>query len=176
MAPVADRPGTWIAAAGTGICLLAPEGSTTWLARPEAAAPLPMRMNDATADPCGRFWAGSMSYEADEGVGALYRVDHDGTVVRVLDGITVPNGPAFTADGRTMYLADSARGIIRRFPVDPVTARLGAPEAFVTVDEGSPDGMVVDVEGAVWVAVWGTGEVRRYLPDEGEPTMSRDTR
>jgi sugar lactone lactonase YvrE len=165
VAPVADRPGTWIAAAGTGICLLAPDGSTTWLARPEAAAPLPMRMNDATADPSGRFWAGSMAYEADEGAGALYRVDHDGTVVRVLDGITVPNGPAFTADGRTMYLADSARGIIRRFPVDPVTARLGAPEAFVTMDEGSPDGMVVDVEGAVWVAVWGTGEVRRYLPD-----------
>ncbi|WP_369250394.1 SMP-30/gluconolactonase/LRE family protein [Streptomyces sp. R41] len=165
VAPVADRPGTWIAAAGTGICLLAPDGSTTWLARPEAAAALPMRMNDATADPSGRFWAGSMAYGADEGAGALYRVDHDGTVVRVLDGITVPNGPAFTADGRTMYLADSARGIIRRYSVDPVTARLGAPEAFVTVDEGSPDGMVVDVEGAVWVAVWGTGEVRRYLPD-----------
>lgn len=165
VAPVADAPGTWIAAAGTGICLLAPDGSPRWLAQPDADAARPMRMNDATTDPVGRFWAGSMSYDADEGAGSLYRVDHDGTVTRVLDDITVPNGPAFTADGATMYLADSARGVIRRYPVDPATAELGPPEVFVTVDDGSPDGMVVDVEGALWVAVWGTGSVRRYLPD-----------
>ena len=165
VAPVAGRPGTWIAAAGTGICLLAPDGSTDWLARPEDDAPLPMRMNDATADPAGRFWAGSMAYGADEGAGSLYRVDHDGTVSRVLDGISVPNGPVFTADGTGMYLADSGRGIVRRYPVEPATGDLGDPETFVTVDEGSPDGMAVDREGAVWMAVWGTGTVRRYLPD-----------
>ncbi|MGY6019178.1 SMP-30/gluconolactonase/LRE family protein [Streptomyces spinosirectus] len=165
VAPVAGRPGTWIAAAGTGICLLAPDGTPSRPARPEDGAPLPMRMNDAAADPSGRFWAGSMAYDADEGAGSLYRVDHDGTVSRVLDGITVPNGPAFTADGTAMYLADSARGIVRRYPVDPETGELGAPEPFVTVDDGSPDGMTVDVEGAVWIAVWGTGTVRRHLPD-----------
>lgn len=165
VAPVDGRPGTWIAAAGTGICLLAPDGSPSWLARPEDGAPLALRMNDASADPAGRFWAGSMGYDADEGAGSLYRVDHDGTVTRVLDGITVPNGPAFTADGTAMYLADSARGVVRRHPVAPATGELGAPEPFVTVDDGSPDGMAVDVEGAVWIAVWGTGTVRRYLPD-----------
>ncbi|MFJ6086989.1 SMP-30/gluconolactonase/LRE family protein [Streptomyces sp. NPDC092369] len=165
VAPVAGRPGTWIAAAGTGICLLTPDGSTDWLARPEDDAPQPMRMNDAAADPSGRFWAGSMAYGADEAAGSLYRVDHDGTVSRVLDGISVPNGPAFTADGTAMYLADSARGIVRRYPVDPATGDLGDPETFVTVSEGSPDGMTVDRDGAVWMAVWGTGTVRRYLPD-----------
>ncbi|WP_225891316.1 SMP-30/gluconolactonase/LRE family protein [Streptomyces dioscori] len=171
VAPVADAPGTWIAAAGTGICLLTPGTPPHWLARPEADVDTgtgparPMRMNDGTADPSGRFWAGSMAYDAHDGAGSLYRVDHDGTVVRVLDGITVPNGPAFTADGRTMYLADSARGVVRRHSVDRATGGLGAPEAYVTVDDGSPDGMVVDAEGAVWIAVWGTGTVRRYLPD-----------
>ncbi|WP_432042923.1 SMP-30/gluconolactonase/LRE family protein [Streptomyces cadmiisoli] len=165
VAPVAGAPGHWIAAAGTGVCLIASDGSTRWLDRPEADAVPPLRMNDGTADPSGRFWAGSMAYDGDEGRGSLHRVDHDGTVTRVLDGITVPNGPAFTADGRTMYLADSARGVIRRYPVDPVTAALGTPETFVTVDDGSPDGMVVDAQGAVWVAVWGTGTVRRHLPD-----------
>ncbi|MER5753652.1 SMP-30/gluconolactonase/LRE family protein [Streptomyces sp. NPDC002088] len=165
VAPVAGAPGTWIAAAGTGICLLGPDGATRWLGRPEADAARPMRMNDASADPLGRFWAGSMAYDAEEGAGSLYRVDHDGTVTRVLDGITVPNGPAFTADGDTLYLADSVLGVVRRHPVDPVTGGLGTPEVFVTVDDGSPDGMVVDVEGALWVAVWGTGTVRRYLPD-----------
>ncbi|NUP44814.1 MAG: SMP-30/gluconolactonase/LRE family protein [Streptomyces sp.] len=165
VAPVSGRPGTWIAAAGTGICLLAPDGSPSWLARPEDGAPRALRMNDASADPAGRFWAGSMAYDADEGAGSLFRVDHDGTVTRVLDGITVPNGPAFTADGATLYLADSARGIVRRHPVDPATGELGAPEPFLTVDDGSPDGMTVDVEGAVWIAVWGSGTVRRHLPD-----------
>ncbi|MGW1797158.1 SMP-30/gluconolactonase/LRE family protein [Streptomyces sp. NPDC001984] len=165
VAPVAGRPGSWLAAAGTGICLLGPDGSPTWLARPEAEARPALRMNDGTADPSGRFWAGSMAYDADADAGSLFRVDHDGTLVRVLDGITVPNGPAFTADGRTMYLADSARGIVRRYPVDPATGALGTPATFVTVDDGSPDGMTVDDEGAVWIAVWGTGTVCRFLPD-----------
>lgn len=165
VAPVAGRPGTWIAAAGTGIGLLHPDGTTQWLARPERGARPALRMNDGTADPAGRFWAGSMSYDADADAGSLFRVDHDGTVVRVLEDITVPNGPAFTADGRNMYLADSARGVVRRHPVDPATGALGTPVTFVTVDDGSPDGMAVDDEGAVWMAVWGTGTVRRYLAD-----------
>jgi sugar lactone lactonase YvrE len=165
VAPVAGHPGTWIAAAGTGICLLHPDGTTSPLACPEDKPGPRMRMNDGAADPSGRFWAGSMAYDTDEADGSLYRVDHDGTVVRVLDGITVPNGPVFTPDGCSMYLADSARGVIRRYPVDPETARLGAPEVFVSVDDGSPDGMTIDAEGAVWVAVWGTGTVRRHLPD-----------
>ncbi|MEU9056934.1 SMP-30/gluconolactonase/LRE family protein [Streptomyces sp. NPDC048384] len=165
VAPLAGHAGTWIAAAGTGICVLSPDGTVDWLARPEDNARTAMRMNDAVADPFGRFWAGSMAYDAEEGAGSLYRLDRDGTVVRVLEGITVPNGPAFTPDGSVMYLADSARGVVRRCPVDPVTADLGTPQEFVTIAEGSPDGMVVDVEGAVWIAVWGTGTVRRHLPD-----------
>ncbi|MEU6344004.1 SMP-30/gluconolactonase/LRE family protein [Streptomyces sp. NPDC046977] len=165
VAPVEGRPGHWIAAAGTGICRIDPAGRVRWLARPEDGAFEPMRMNDGVADPYGRFWAGSMAYAATEDAGSLYRVDRDGSVTRVLRGITVPNGPAFTADGRTMYLADSARGVVRRYPVDVAGGELGAPETFVTPDSGSPDGMTVDAEGALWTAVWGTGQVRRHLPD-----------
>lgn len=165
VAPVHRRPGHWIAAAGTGICLITPEGRSEWLGRPEDGAGPALRMNDATADPRGRFWAGSMAYDADEGAGSLYRVDHDGTVVRVLDGLTVPNGPAFTADGAVMYLADSAKGVIRRYPVDPDSGLPGAPDTFAVFDGGSPDGMTVDAEGALWTAVWGTGTVHRYRAD-----------
>ncbi|EGX57703.1 SMP-30/gluconolaconase/LRE domain protein [Streptomyces zinciresistens K42] len=165
VAPVAGHEDTWIAAAGTGVCLLRPDGTLDWLARPEEGVRPRMRMNDGTADPSGRFWAGSMSCDADRDAGSLYRVDPDGTVVRVLAGITVPNGPAFTRDGRLMYLADSARGVVRQYPVDPATGALGAPGEFVTVADGSPDGMAVDAEGAVWIALWGTGTVRRHLPD-----------
>ncbi|MFD8306955.1 SMP-30/gluconolactonase/LRE family protein [Streptomyces sp. NPDC059690] len=165
VAPVAGFPGTWIAAAGTGLCLLGADGSAHWLARPEANTPLPMRMNDAGADPGGRFWAGSMACSVAEGAGSLYRVDHDGTVTRVLEDITIPNGPAFNADGTLMYLADSARGVVCRYSLDPVTARLGTAQEFLEVESGSPDGMAVDAEGAVWVALWGTGTVRRHLAD-----------
>ncbi|MEV6589745.1 SMP-30/gluconolactonase/LRE family protein [Streptomyces acidicola] len=167
VAPVRDRPGDWIVAAGTGIALLGSDGVLQWLDRPEAHTTVPSRMNDGVADPGGRFWAGSMAYDATRGAGSLYRTDHDGTVTRVLDGLTIANGPAFTADGTTMYLADTADGIIHRFRVDPATGDLTGPETFVRFrsDEGSPDGTTVDDEGCLWVAVWGGGEIRRYQAD-----------
>src|SRR6185503_20064529 len=108
---------------------------------------------DATADPAGRFWAGSMRYDNAPDAGSLYRVDHSGAVTRVLDAITIPNGPAFSADGRTMYLADSDRGIVRRYAVDPATGDLGEAGEFFTVPKGFPDGMAVDHDGFVWSAV-----------------------
>jgi sugar lactone lactonase YvrE len=167
VAPVAGAPDTWVAAAGTGICLLDPSGEITWLSRPEHSAPAKMRMNDGVADPSGRFWAGSMAYDATASAGSLYRVDGDGTTTRILTGITVPNGPAFTADGRTMYLADSAVGVVHRYLLDPSTGQLSRPEPFVAVQDGrgSPDGMTVDSEGGVWIAMWGAGAIHRYLPD-----------
>lgn len=168
VAPVNGRPDTWIAAAGTGIALLTPDGALQWLDRPEDRTPVPSRMNDGVADPAGRFWAGSMAYDGTRGAGSLYRTDLDGTVVRVLDGLTIVNGPAFTADGSTLYFADTAAGTILRCRVDPVSGDLsGGPETFARLSdgEGSPDGMTVDEEGCLWVALWGAGTVRRYDPD-----------
>ena len=172
---VAPRPGGgWWAAAGTGIAVLTggPGGSTglrgspavRWLARPEDGAATPMRMNDAALDPHGRFWAGSMAYDQTDGAGSLYRADPAGSVTRVLTGLTVPNGPVFSADGTAMFLADSAKGVIRRYPVDPVDGRLGEAAAFASVAAGSPDGMALDAEGHLWSAIWGAGELRRWSP------------
>ena len=166
VAPLAG--GGWVAATGTGIALIGAgagaAGEVHWLARPEDGAPHRMRMNDGVADPSGRFWAGSMAYDTAEGAGALYRVDVDGSVHRVVGELTVPNGPAFTPDGELMYLADSARGVIYRYPVDPRTGALGRHTEFATVAGGSPDGMTVDAEGYLWSAIWGAGEIRRFSP------------
>ncbi|TKK91615.1 SMP-30/gluconolactonase/LRE family protein [Herbidospora galbida] len=162
VAPVRDRPGQWLAAAGQGFALLdEKDGSVTWLDRP---APPTSRMNDAVCDPAGRMWAGAMPYDSTPGAGVLYRVGHDLTVTPVRTGLTIPNGPAFTADGRTMYLADSAEGRIDRHDVDPGTGDLGAPAVFATIDQGGPDGMTVDADDHLWVAVWGGSQVRRYTP------------
>ncbi len=125
VAPVQGTPGLWLAAAGQGFALLDErDGSVKWIDRP---VPSTSRMNDAVCDPAGRMWAGAMPYDSTPGAGVLYRVGHDLTVTPVRTGLTIPNGPAFTADGRTMYLADSAEGRIDRRDVDPATGDLGAP-------------------------------------------------
>ncbi|MFB7673358.1 SMP-30/gluconolactonase/LRE family protein [Kitasatospora purpeofusca] len=166
VAPVHGRPGEWIAAAGPGIALLRPGAPPHWLARPEEGAPRPMRMNDAACDPAGRFWATSMAADAEPGAGSLYRVDRDGSAHRVLTGLTVPNGPVFDAAGSTLFLADSARGLVVSHAVDPASGRLGPARPFVRLEpgEGKPDGMTVDDAGCLWVALWGAGRVRRYDP------------
>jgi sugar lactone lactonase YvrE len=168
VAPVHDAPNVWIAAAGTGVCILSGAGDVTWIADVEDDAPSArIRVNDAAADANGRLWFGTMAYDATEDAGSLYRVDRDGTVTRVLDRITIPNGPAFTEDGTAMYLADSARGLVRRYELDPASGDLGAPTLFADFADapGGPDGMAVDREGGVWIANWGGAAVRRYLPD-----------
>lgn len=164
VAPVRDRPGAYVAAAGTGVALLGAGGVERWLGRPEDGAAAPMRMNDGCCDPHGRFWAGSMAYDGTTGAGSLYRADPGGLVTRVLDGYTVPNGPAFTADGARMYLADSAAGRIDAYDVSP-DGEPGGRTVFARLTEGSPDGMQVDDAGHLWVAVWGAGRVHRYDPD-----------
>ncbi|MFC0552253.1 SMP-30/gluconolactonase/LRE family protein [Planotetraspora thailandica] len=163
VAPVAGRPGTWIAAAGQGFALLdQATGALDWIDRP---LPATSRVNDAVCDPAGRFWAGGMPYDGRRGAGALYRIDADLSVTTVRTGLTIPNGPAFTADGRTMYLADSAERRIDRHTVDPVTGELGEPSVFATITDGGPDGMTVDEDDHLWVALWGGSAVHRYAPD-----------
>lgn len=174
VAPLAGQPGAWLAAVGPGIAVLRPSGALEWLGRPEAGGSVATRMNDAAADPAGRFWAGSMAYDATPGAGSLYRVDLDGTVRLVLDGLTIPNGPAFSADGKLMYLADSGKGTIDRFAVDPLTGEVGAAERFAEIDDiGAPDGMTLDDDGGLWVAIWGAGAVRRFQPNGN---VDRDVR
>ena len=165
VAPLAGRDGEWIAACGTGVALIKAGGKLEWIDRPEDGKPARMRMNDACADPSGRFWAGSMAFDFTPDAGSLYRIDHDGTVTQVVEGVTISNGPAFDKTGTTMYFADTARGRIDRYHVDPATGALGNRALFARVRDGGPDGMAVDDEDHLWVAVWGAAEVRRYRPD-----------
>jgi sugar lactone lactonase YvrE len=175
VAPIQGAPDVWIAAAGTGVCIIAPDvsagGDVTWIGHVEhdadAPAGIEMRVNDAVADADGRLWFGTMAYDATADAGSLYRVEYDGTITRVLNRITIPNGPAFTEDGSTMYLADSARGLVRRYELDRASGALGAPALFADFADvaGGPDGMTVDREGGVWIANWGGSAVHRYLPD-----------
>jgi len=167
VAPLANSTDEWIAACGTGIALIRADGRLEWLETPEAGKPVRMRMNDGCADPAGRFWAGSMAFDFTPDAGSLYRIDRDGRVTSVLGGVTIANGPASNAAGTTMYFTDTARGRIDRFAVDGESGVLGDRRVFVQMKHGSgyPDGMAVDDEDHVWVAMWGAAQVRRYRPD-----------
>lgn len=163
VAPTTD--GGWLAAAGTGFAVIRADGGVSWLATPLTSTATAMRTNDGVADPQGRFWAGAMPYDGPPGAGMLFRLDpHDQPVV-VADGLTVPNGPAFDADGAVMYLADSPLGIIYRYEVDVASGDIRRRDVFATVATGSPDGMTVDATGSLWVAIWGGSCLHRYAPD-----------
>ena len=167
VAPTTDAAHPWVVAAGTGVALLGPDARLTWLDRPEDRAGGATRMNDGVADPTGRFWAGSMAYGGRAPLGSLYRTDPDGSVTQVWDGLAVVNGPAFSPDGRVMYLDDTTRGVVLRFAVSP-DGSLGEPVEHWRAAEGdgSPDGATVDDEGHLWVAMWGGSQVVR-LDTEG---------
>lgn len=126
-----------------------------------------VRFNEGKADPEGRFLAGTMHWEEREPIGSLYQLGPDGQASTLLDGITVANGLDFTDDRRTMYYIDSAAGGVDAFDRDPETGRLSGRRrvAGVRAGGGTPDGMTLDADGCLWVAVWGGGEVRRFSPD-----------
>ncbi len=126
------------------------------------------RFNDVIADPAGRVFCGTMP--AGDRLGRLYRLDTDGTIAPVLEGIDISNGMGFTPDRRGMYYTVSNRRTISLFDYDRETGALTNERPFVRTPagEGIPDGMTVDAEGYVWSARWDGGVLVRYAPDGRE--------
>jgi sugar lactone lactonase YvrE len=122
-----------------------------------------VRMNDGGCDPDGRFYCGSLAYDFSSGAGALYRLDPDRSVHLVLEGVTVSNGLDWSPDGSLAYYVDTATNGIDTFDYER-RAGLTARRRFAEVDagDGVPDGLTVDGEGGVWVALHGGRAVRRY--------------
>jgi sugar lactone lactonase YvrE len=120
-----------------------------------------IRMNDGGCDPQGRFLCGSMAYDQRPGAGAVYRLEPDGTVEVVMRDVTISNGLDWSPDGSRAYYADTATGEVSALEGD-LTARRTFAE--IASDDGAPDGLTVDAEGGVWVALYGGASVRRYAP------------
>ncbi|MFD7894829.1 SMP-30/gluconolactonase/LRE family protein [Streptomyces sp. NPDC059743] len=143
-----------------GIGLYGPDGAFSWLIHD----PVPGRRgNDAAVAPDGSLWAGSMRYDERDGGGALIRVAPGGTVTEALT-VTVGNGTGWSPDGRTMYYVDSPTRRIDRFRVDG--ERIADRSTVATIERGAglPDGLTVDADGCVWVALWDGAQLRRYTP------------
>lgn len=124
------------------------------------------RSNDGRVDPFGGFVVGTMGKAAEPEAGAIYRYFR-GELRRLFDRISIPNSICFSPDGGFMYFTDTKKQIIFRQRLDSVGWPKGDPEHFIDLRaEGRwPDGSVVDSEGALWNAQWGSARVARYLPD-----------
>lgn len=126
----------------------------------------PTRFNDGNCDARGRLYAGTMALDESSPVGSLYRLDPDGSVERLLADVTVSNGLDWSPTDDTLYYVDSAIGV-DKFDFDVETGRLSERRPFIRLKDPGvvPDGLAVDVEGFIWVALWGGWAVRRYTPD-----------
>jgi sugar lactone lactonase YvrE len=124
------------------------------------------RANDIKTDGTGRAWVGTMAYDKRPRNAALYRVD-GGQVTRAADGLTICNGPAFDEAQGRLYLADTALFVVDVFDLDPATGTLTGRRRFLDFSEARvwPDGMTVDDEGMLWVALGRAGAVHRYRAD-----------
>ncbi|MDO0927860.1 SMP-30/gluconolactonase/LRE family protein [Streptomyces sp. TG1A-8] len=144
-----------------GVGLLDPDGAFRWLHH----EPVPGRRgNDAAVAPDGSLWAGTMRYDEAAGGGTLTRLTGDGTARTVLSDVTVSNGTGWSPDGRLMYHADTPTRRVDVYDHDADGIR--NRRTFVGIEEGAgfPDGLTVDADGCVWVALWDGGAVRRYTP------------
>lgn len=125
------------------------------------------RFNDGKVAPDGSFWVGTMDDERhDRPIGALYRLGADQHVERMLDGLIISNGLAWSADGRTMYHADTTAKIIRTHDYDPDDSSISNPRILAQGEAtGRPDGGATDVEGYYWSAAVSAGVLNRWAPD-----------
>lgn len=119
-----------------------------------------IRFNDGGCSPAGTLYGGTMAYDVAPGRGTLYRFDARLRPTPVVQEVTISNGIGWSPDGTCAYYVDSPTGQVDVF--DDEGDRLVRRRRFVAVEDGLPDGLTVDAEGGVWVAVWGAGAVHRY--------------
>jgi sugar lactone lactonase YvrE len=167
LSAVAPSPSGLVGLAlGHGYAALSP---TTGEVRPVARAEIEQaetRMNDGKCDAKGRFWAGTMAMDGASAIGALFALEVDGRVRRVLDGVICSNGMGWSADNSTFYYIDSGtyRIDVCDFDLESGTVSNRSTLIQLREDEGQPDGLIVDADGHLWVALWDGWQVRRYSP------------
>jgi sugar lactone lactonase YvrE len=158
--------GGYLAAMTTGIYYLNEMG-LRFMCRP-AELKDNLRLNDAKCDPAGRLWFGTLGlFKNNAPEGSLLRLDHDGTCHRVLEGVKVSNGLAWSADGKTMFFIDTPQKGVDTFDYDIKDGSISNRRRVINFPDNFPDGMTIDAEDKLWVALWGAGKVVRCDPLTG---------
>jgi sugar lactone lactonase YvrE len=163
---VPSASGDLVAAVGTDVLAIQEDGTTTVLAH-LAFDPAVVRINDGKCDPQGRLWLGTLSLDGRSGAGAaLYRLDADGTLNTMIEDVALSNGLGWSPDGRKFYYIDTPTLGIDVFDFHPDEGTITDRKRLVTFvkGEGRPDGLTVDNDGCLWVALYMGAQVRRYSP------------
>lgn len=157
--------GGFVCATETGIKTISPSGEIAVLAEPEADRP-GNRFNDGKCDSKGRLWVGSLAINTEPGRGRLWRVDADGRCALMEEGLHISNGLGWSPDDKTFYFTDGPTKILA-YDFDAEAGTISNRRIFAEFGpgDGVPDGLTVDSEGYVWVAVWDGWAVRRFAPD-----------
>jgi sugar lactone lactonase YvrE len=123
-----------------------------------------VRTNDGTCDPLGGFVIGTMALSEEADRGAVYRVTGDREVDILLSPVTISNGVQYSADGRRAYYIDTPTRRVDMFDVDPASGAWSCRRTHFRIDTvtGFPDGMAIDEEDGLWIALWGGGAVNHY--------------
>ncbi len=129
----------------------------------------PVRFNDGKCDPAGRLWIGTISMDGARGSSKLYCYDGDGSLHEVLNDVSISNGIVWTADRKTMYYNDTPSSTVQAFDYDYETGNISNRRVAIRIPEsdGWPDGMCIDAEDKLWIAMWGAGSVNHYDPLSG---------
>jgi len=143
------------------------DGETSTLLAGIEAERSDTRTNDGACDAAGRLWVGTMPFDERSPMAGLYRVDPDRSVTTILTGTTISNGLGWSPSGTSFYFIDSPTCRVDVFDFDLVTGTLENRRSLAAVEvEGAvPDGLNVDAEGCVWVALHGGWGLNRYSPD-----------
>lgn len=144
-------------------------GSKKFIANPEDTI-AGNRFNDGKCDPAGRFWAGTMSLEGKEQAGALYRLDPDSSVHKMIGQVSTSNGIVWSLDHKLMYYIDTPTRQVTAWEYDVQQGDIRNPQTIIEVpaEMGSPDGMTIDAEGNLWIALWNGAAVGCWNPGTGE--------
>jgi sugar lactone lactonase YvrE len=129
-----------------------------------------IRFNDGKCDPAGRLWVGSMSLKFKKGAASLYTVRPDGSYREVFGGVTISNGIIWSNNHKTLYYIDTPLRNVRAWDYNLETGDISNERIVVSIPEsmGGPDGMTIDEEGKLWIALWGGNMVGRWDPETGE--------
>jgi sugar lactone lactonase YvrE len=122
------------------------------------------RLNDGACDPAGHFLVGSLALDGRKREECLYRLTGGGDAAIVDGDLTLSNGLGWSPDGTVLYSVDTTPGVVWARPYDPVGGDWGERALALIIDDGSPDGLCVDTDGNLWIAIWGAGQVRCYTP------------
>ncbi len=167
---VPAESGQVIVALKNGIYSLDPEtGTKKLIVNPEDTIQ-GNRFNDGKCDPAGRFWAGTMNMNGEKEKGALYRLDKDSSIHKMIENVSISNGIVWNAKNGKMYYIDTPTQKVMSYSYNNETGEISNRQVAVEVpaEMGAPDGMTIDSEGNIWVALWGGSAVGCWNPEIGE--------